>query len=114
MIFGTSKEEVNTHIEDVQIEESDYKKLLGITLDQKLSLKHVRMRPCPNVSSLTIYCSIIRIFHERNLTNKRNKIHERAIRIAYKVNVSSFENLLAMDNSVAVLQKNLQLLMIEI
>ena len=42
------------------------------------------------------------------------KKHERALRIAYKDNVSSFENLLLMDNLVAVHQRNLQLLMIEI
>ena len=42
------------------------------------------------------------------------KKHERALRIAYKDNVSSFENLLLMDNLVTIHQKNLQLLMIEI
>ena len=54
------------------------------------------------------------MFHERNLNNKINRIHERALRIAYKDNASSFENLLIMDNSVTVHQRNLQLLKIEI
>ena len=54
------------------------------------------------------------MFHDRNLNNKMNRIHERALRIAYKDNVSTFENLLEMDNSVTVHQRNLQLLMVEI
>ena len=60
------------------------------------------------------YCSLIWMFHDRNLNNKINKIDERALRIAYKDNISSFENLLEMDNSVTVHQRNLQLLMVEI
>ena len=60
------------------------------------------------------YFSLILIFHNRNLNRKVNRIHERALRIAYKDNVSSFGNLLLMDNSVTVHQRNLQLLMIEI
>ena len=54
------------------------------------------------------------MFHGRNLNNKINRIHERALRIAYKDNVSTFEKLLEMDNSVTVHQRNLQLLMVEI
>ena len=39
IIFGTCKEKVNMHVGEVQIEESDDEKLLGITLDKKLSFK---------------------------------------------------------------------------
>ena len=41
-------------------------------------------------------------------------IHERALRIVYRDTESSFDELLAKDNSVSVHQRNLQLLMIEI
>ena len=54
------------------------------------------------------------MFHDRILNNKINKIHESALRIAYEDNISSFENLLEMDISVTVHQRNLQLLMVEI
>ena len=54
------------------------------------------------------------MFHDRNLNNKINRIHERAVRIGYKDNVSTFEKLLEMDNSVTVHKRNLQLLMVEI
>ena len=40
IIFGTSKEKVNMHVGEVQIEESDDEKVLGITLDKKLSFKN--------------------------------------------------------------------------
>ena len=54
------------------------------------------------------------MFHDRNLNNKINRIHERAVRIGCKDNVSTFEKLLEMDNSVTVHKRNLQLLMVEI
>ena len=54
------------------------------------------------------------MFHDRNLNNRISRIHGRTLRIAYRDNVSSFENVLLMDNSVTVHQRNLQLLMIEI
>ena len=40
IIFGTSKEKVDMHVGEVQIEESDDEKVLGITLDKKLSFKN--------------------------------------------------------------------------
>ena len=66
------------------------------------------------VMSQFSYCWPIWMFYDRNLNNKINRIHERALRIAYKDNVSTFDELLEMDNSVTVHQRNLQLLMLEI
>ena len=66
------------------------------------------------VMSQFSYCSLIWMYHDRTLNNTVNKIHERALTVAYKDNVSSFENLFAMDDSVTVHQRNMQLLMIEI
>ena len=54
------------------------------------------------------------MFHSRHLNNKINKIHERALRIAYKDYVSSFDILLERDKSVTIHTKNLQTLMTEI
>ena len=45
---------------------------------------------------------------------KINRIHERALRLAYKDNVSTFEQLLAKNNSVTTHKTNLQLFMTEI
>ena len=60
------------------------------------------------------YCQLACMFHSRHLNNKINKIHERALRIAYKDNVSSFDILLERDKSVTIHTKNLQTLMTEI
>ena len=43
ILFGASKERANIHVGEAQIKESDEEKLLGITLDKKLSFKnHVK------------------------------------------------------------------------
>ena len=59
------------------------------------------------------YCPLVWMFHSRHLNNKINRIHERALRIAYKDYKSSFNTLLEKDNSVSIHAKNLQILMIE-
>ena len=48
-----------------------------------------------------------------HLNNKINKIHERAMRIAYKDYESSFSTLLERDTSVTIHTKNLQILITE-
>ena len=53
------------------------------------------------------------MFHSCNLNNKINRIHERALRLVYQNNLS-FSELLNLDNSVTVHQKNLQVLVTEI
>ena len=60
------------------------------------------------------YCPLVWIFHSRHLNSKINRIHERALRIAYKDYESSFDTLLEKDNSVSIHPKNLQILLIEI
>ena len=59
------------------------------------------------------YCPLIWMYHSRTLNNKINKLHERALRLVYKNNTSSFEELLAMDNSYTVHHRNVQKLAIE-
>ena len=59
------------------------------------------------------YCPLIWMFHSFSLNNKINRIHERALRLVYQNNLS-FSELLDLDNSVTVHQKNLQVLVTEI
>ena len=107
------------YVGEVQIEESDHEKLLGIALDKKSCYKKHAKILCKKASqklhaltrisiymeheklkllmkafvmSQFSYCPLIWMFHDRNLNNKINRIHERVLRIAYKDNVSSFEN----------------------
>ena len=52
--------------------------------------------------------------HTRELNNKINHIHERALRIVYKDFLTPFDGLLAKDKSVTIHNQNLQQLAIEI
>ena len=51
------------------------------------------------------YCSLIWMFHSREINNKINNLHERALHITYKDTESSFEELLVKDNSVSMRHK---------
>ena len=54
------------------------------------------------------------MYHNRSMNNRINRIHERALRIVYRDNELSFEELLDKDNSVTIHHRNLQRLAIEI
>ena len=64
------------------------------------------------ITSQISYCPLIWKFHSRNLNNKINRIHERALRLVYQNNLS-FSEILDLDNSVTVDQKNLEVLVTE-
>ena len=49
------------------------------------------------------------MFHTRQLNNRINEIHERALTIVYKDNKLTFNDLLELDNSVTIPQRNLQI-----
>ena len=53
------------------------------------------------------------MFHSRILNMKINNFHYRALRIVYRDEISSFDELLAKDGSVTVHHRNLQSLAIE-
>ena len=54
------------------------------------------------------------MFHGRQINNKINKLHERALRIIYNDSVTSFEDLLIKDNSFTIHHQNIQSLATEI
>ena len=60
------------------------------------------------------YFPIFGMCHERGLTNKINNIHERALRIVYQDQKSSFKTLLKPDKSTSIYVKNLQHLATEL
>ena len=124
-----------------QIANSYSEKLLGVTIDCKLSFyEHLnqfcsragqklhalaRMSKYMNTSQKrTImkafitsqfgYCPLVWMFCSRTPNTRMNKIHERALRIVYKDYTSSFYDLLHKDESVSIHIKNLQKLVTEI
>ena len=64
------------------------------------------------VESQFSYCLLIWIFHSWELTNKINRIHERALRITLN-DKSSTLSLLNKDSSVAICHKNIRALATE-
>ena len=60
------------------------------------------------------YCPLIWMFNDRNINRKINHLHERSLRIVYKDNKASFEELLRKDNSVTIHHRNIQSLAIEL
>ena len=60
------------------------------------------------------YCPLIWLFHDRNVNNIINKIHERELRIAFKETSLKFEDFLLKAGSVTDHQRNLKLLTTEI
>ena len=62
------------------------------------------------ITSQFDYCPLTWMFHSKQLNNRINKIQERALRLAYKDNKLTFDNLLKLDNSFTIYQQNLQIL----
>ncbi len=141
MIFGErTNQEVNINIGSCAVTNSKEEKLLGVLIDANLSFeKHIsnicqkagnklfalsrmsaylgtdklRLLMRAFVTSQFQYCPLVWMFHSRKMNNKINRLHERALRIAYKDYSSSFATLLEKDRSVTVHEKNMQLLMTE-
>ena len=66
------------------------------------------------ISSQFNYCPLIWLCHSRSLNTRINKIHERALRIVFNDNVSSFDELINRSGSVRVHHRNLHFLATEI
>ena len=60
------------------------------------------------------YCPLVWMFHSRKLNTRINRLHERSLRIVYKDDRSTFEELLAKDESFTIHERNIQTLAIEL
>ena len=130
-LLVSSDESCTAKIEDFSIKNSTKEKLLGVKFDSNLSFESHITSLCKKASqklhalarishymdlnkrmnlmkafitSQFSYCPLIWMFHSRNLNNKINRIHERALRLVYQNNLS-FSELLDLDNSVTVHKK---------
>ena len=125
----TTKEHTSVKIGNDIIKSSNSVKLLGITIDNKLNFKEHLTNICKKVSNklhglarvsnymsthtLRIitkafiesqfqYCPLVWMFHSRTLNNRINKLHERALRLVYKDDEYTFEQLQDKDNPVTI------------
>ena len=67
----------------------------------------------PNVRQ-GCYCPLVWMFHDRSVNKRINKIHERALKIAYKNSCTSFDDLVKKAERVSIQQRNIKLLATEI
>ena len=65
-------------------------------------------------NSLSQFCPSVWMLHSRRTKNKINRLQERALRIVYDDDVSTFDQLLAMGKSFCIHHQNIQRLLIEI
>ena len=113
----TTNEERNISIGGEKIQNSKSEKLLGVTIDNKLSFTKNVHEICDKnsqksnalarlssfmslekrriimkafVHSQIRYCLLIWMFHNRILNDKINRIHKRALRIVYRDKTSNF------------------------
>ena len=66
------------------------------------------------VESQFKYCLVVWMLHSRRTNNKINRLHERALRILFDDDVSTFHQLLAMNKSFCIYHQNIQRLLTEI
>ena len=63
------------------------------------------------VQSQFAYCPLLWMFHERNIPNKINCMHERALRLIYRDDEFTFKDLVERDEAFTIHERNLQLLL---
>ena len=116
-------------------------KLLGITIDNELTFDEHVSKLCKKASQKvhalsrlchymdikkrrTIikafiesqfgYCPLVWMLHIRTLNTSINRIYERALRLVCNDYISTFSELLKLDNSFTVHERNIQTLAIEV
>ena len=60
------------------------------------------------------YCPLLWMFHTKQLNNRINSLHEKALRVTYQGRNSSFSELLNLDKSVSICYRNIKYLLLEI
>ena len=60
------------------------------------------------------YCPLVWMFHTKQLNNRINSLHEKALRVTYQDRNSSFSELLNLDKSASVHYRNIKYLLTEI
>ena len=141
LLLTDKDESLSMKVSTFDIQNTHSQKLLGVTLDNKLTFTpHVtnmctkdsqklhalgRVSGYMNLKQRKIimnsfilsqfgYCPLVWMFHSRELNTRINKIHHRSLRIVYQDTLSSFEELLLRDQSFTIHERNIQTLGIEL
>ena len=135
-----STEQLWVKVGNEMIWESQFEKLLGMTVDKNLNfnlhLKSLCKKVNQKVSALArianilpfpkrriilksfiesqfSYCPLVWMFCSRTMNRKINQIHERALRLVYQDYSSTFEELLKKDNSLTFHHRNIHQVALE-
>ena len=134
LVSGQKHETVWAKIGETKIWESNKQKLLGVVIEYVFDLCKKAGRKLSVLARLSNYmsfekrkillkafvesqfgyCPLTWMFHGRRANSKINHIHDRALRIVYKNNVLSFEELLELHKSFKIHHRNIQSLAIEL
>ena len=131
-LLVANQENVSVTLGNKIIEATDSVELLGVTIDKNLDLNEHVSNLCKKgnqklhalarisnylskdklkiimktfIQSQFNYCPLTWMFHNRTLNNKINKLHERALRIVYKNDSLTFQELLDKDDSITIHQR---------
>ena len=124
LLITNYEDNISIKIDNEIIKASKTVKLLGIKMDNRLkfddhvsdicnkvsrklhALAHTANVICKDklciilksfIESQFSYCQLIWMFHSRTTNNSINRLHERALRLVYKNETLSFEELLELD-----------------
>ena len=141
LVAGHRYETLWANIGETRIWESKNEKLLGLTIDRNLNFEdHVfilckkagrKLSALSRISNYMSfekkrillkvfvelqfgYCPLNWMFYSRKANSKINHIHERSLRIVYKDNISSIEELLKKGKSFCIHHRNIQSLATEL
>ena len=143
LVSGHKHETVWAKVGETKIcnKASNKQKLLGVVIDRNLNFDEYVFDSCKKtdrklsvlarlsnyisfekrkillkafVKSQFGYCQLTWMFHGRKANSKINHIHERVLRIVYKNNVLSFEEVLEFDKLFKIHHRNVQSLAIEL
>ena len=141
IILSNQEHNAIIHLGNEIITNSKSEKLLGVTIDHKLTFnEHVsnlcnkanqKLHALARVSNYMTkeklrsimkafitsqfgYCPLVWMFHSRKLNNRINKIQERALRLVHSDKYSNLQQLLNKDRSVSIHERNLQVFATEL
>ena len=141
LLLSSKNHNLSIKVDERSIKNSESEKLLGITIDNALKFDNHVNKLCKKASgklhalgrvakymdvekrrkimnafinSQFSYCPLVWMFHSRTLNNQINRIHERALRIVYNDKNSSLNQLLFIDESFTIHERNIQTLAVEL